>query len=46
MVEENFEIWYFETLQIVLILLILDNYYFTMAEENFEFWPSETLQND
>ena len=44
MVEEGFEIWHSEMLQIDLILLLFDNYYFTMVEENFEIWFSETLQ--
>ena len=38
MVEEIFEIWHSEMLQIGLILLLFDNYYFTMVEENFEIW--------
>ena len=45
MVEENFEIWPSVMLQLDLILLLLDNYYFTMVEENFEIWPV-TLQLD
>ena len=44
MVEEIFEIWHSEMPQIGLILLLFDNYYFTMVEENFEIWFSETLQ--
>ena len=44
MVEENFKIWHSEMLQIGLILLLFDNYYFTMVEEIFEIWFSETLQ--
>ena len=44
MVEEIFEIWHSEMLQIDLILLLFDNYYFVMGEENFEIWFSETLQ--
>ena len=44
MVEENFEIWFSETLQISLILLLFDDHYFTMVEETFEIWHYEMLQ--
>ena len=43
MVEENFEIWHSEMLQIGLILLLFDNYYFNMVEEKIEIWHSEML---
>ena len=46
MVEENFEIWLPETLQIDSILPLADNQYFTMVEENFEIWLSETLESE
>ena len=42
MVEENFEIWPSEMLQIGLILLFSTLHY--MVEENFEIWPSEMHQ--
>ena len=35
MVEEKFDIWLLEMLQIESILLFADNNYFTMVEENF-----------
>ena len=34
---EDFEIWHSEMLQIGLILVHFDNYYFTMVAENLKF---------
>ena len=44
LVEENFENWLSETLQIGLIWLLSDNHYFTMVEENIEIWIYEMPQ--